>query len=177
LKATAYVEDQTVYNIQYWEIPGYLKNMNYFFRYCLGSTAAIFVFDLTKKSSLEKIESWITETNQCEIPTRYLVGSKLDQFDASKQGIDRNLGREIANKHNLQYFEVSSIAEGGLNELFQNLFTSMKNLIPNPPKPESLLGKGVVLGKKLLTSQKYQLVDSHSTRPSATSPPSTSKIE
>lgn len=129
-------------------------------RYCLGATAAIYIFDLSKKSSLEKINSWITETDQCEIPLRYLVGNKLDQFDSSKSGIDRDQGREIANKYGLQYFEVASVAEGGLNELFQNLITSMKNLIPNPPKPENLLGKGVVLGKKLLTSQKYQLVSS-----------------
>lgn len=86
------------------------------------------------------------------------MGNKLDQFDSSKSGIDRNQGREIASKYGLQYFEVASVAEGGLTELFQNLFTSMKNLIPNPPKPENMLGKGVVLGKKLLTSQKYQLV-------------------
>lgn len=85
----------------------------------------------------------------------------MDQFDSSKSGIDRNQGREIANKYGLQYFEVASVVEGGLTELFQNLFTSMKNLIPNPPKPENMLGKGVVLGKKLLTSQKYQLVGVH----------------
>ena len=133
------------------------------FRYCLGSTVAVFLFDLTKKSSLEKVGNWITETDQCEIPVRYLVGNKLDQFDASKTGIDRNQGRELASKFGLHYFEVSSIAEGGLNDLFQNIFTSMKNLIPNPPKPENLLGKGVVLGKKLLSSQKYQLVNRVST--------------
>lgn len=147
-----------MYNIHYWEIPGYLKNMNYFFRYCLGATAAIYIFDMSKKSSLEKVSTWITETDQCEIPIRYLVGTKLDQYDASKTGADRNQGKELANKFGLQYFEVSSVTEGGLNELFQNIFTSMKNLIPNPPKPENLLGRGVVLGKKLLTSQKYQLV-------------------
>ena len=127
-------------------------------RYCLGATAAIFIFDLSKKSSLEKVSNWITETDQCEIPIRYLVGNKLDQFDASKTGIDRNQGRELASKFGLQYFEVSSVSDGGLNDLFQSIFTSMKNLIPNPPKPENLLGKGVVLGKKLLSSQKYQLV-------------------
>merc|ERR1711904_624020 len=89
LKATSYMEEGQLYNIQYWEIPGYLKNMNYFFRYCLGATAAIYVFDLSKRSSLEKIDNWITETEKCNIPVKVLVGNKLDIYENSKNAVDR----------------------------------------------------------------------------------------
>jgi len=52
---------------------------------------------------------------------------------------------------------VTSIGEGNLGNLFNYLFSSIKQEIPNPPKPELLLGKGIVLGKRLLSSNKYQL--------------------
>lgn len=45
LKTVAYMDDNTLYKIQYWEIPGHHKNNGYFFRYCLGSSAAIYFFD------------------------------------------------------------------------------------------------------------------------------------
>jgi len=63
--------------------------MNYFFRYCLGATAAIYVFDLSKRSSLDKIDNWINETEKCNIPVRILVGNKLDIYENSKNVVDR----------------------------------------------------------------------------------------
>lgn len=131
--------------------------MNYFFRYCLGATAALYMFDMTKKSSLEKITNWITETDKCNIPLRVLVGNKLDVFENTSKGIDKNEALALAKSHNIEYFEVASIGEGSVEELFNYMFSTLKNQIPNPPKPEFLLGKNIVLGKKLLSSNKYQL--------------------
>lgn len=41
--------------------------------------------------------------------------------------------------------------------IFDFLFTKMVQSIPNPPTPQSLVGKGVLLGKKLINSPKYHL--------------------
>jgi GTPase SAR1 family protein len=126
------------------------------------------VFDLSKRSSLEKIDNWILETEKCNIPVRILVGNKLDIYENSKNVVDRKeidqvvkkfqTGLTNNNQGQLQYFEVTSIGEGNLGNLFNYLFSSIKQEIPNPPKPELLLGKGIVLGKRLLSSNKYQLV-------------------
>ena len=126
------------------------------------------MFDLSKRSSLEKIDNWILETEKCNIPVRILVGNKLDIYENSKNVVDRKeidqvvkkfqTGLTNNNQGQLQYFEVTSIGEGNLGNLFNYLFSSIKQEIPNPPKPELLLGKGIVLGKRLLSSNKYQLV-------------------
>lgn len=39
------MDDNTFYKINYWELPGHHKSSGYFFRYCLGSTAAVYLFD------------------------------------------------------------------------------------------------------------------------------------
>jgi hypothetical protein len=41
--------------------------------------------------------------------------------------------------------------------IFDCLFTKMVQSIPNPPTPQSLVEKGVLLGKKLINSPKYHL--------------------
>ena len=39
------MDDNTLYKIHYWELPGHHKSSGYFFRYCLGSSAAVYIFD------------------------------------------------------------------------------------------------------------------------------------
>ena len=87
------MDDNTLYKINYWELPGHHKSSGYFFRYCLGSTAAIYLFDskfefflensyflfkVSKRSSFEKIEAWINENEKCDIPIKLLVGNKVN---------------------------------------------------------------------------------------------------
>lgn len=45
IKSVAFTEEETVYRINYWEIPSRIRNAEYTFRYSLGSTAAIYMFD------------------------------------------------------------------------------------------------------------------------------------
>jgi len=55
-KVVGYVDDNTMFNIHYWEIVGTLKTSGYFYRYCLGASAAIYMFDASKRTSFEKVE-------------------------------------------------------------------------------------------------------------------------
>lgn len=100
------MNDNVLYQIQYWEIPGYLKNMLYFYKYCLGATAAIYMFDCSKKSSLDRIDHWIVETEKCNIPIKVLVGNKVDLMGTSKNNISKQDAITVARKYNMEYFEV-----------------------------------------------------------------------
>lgn len=53
---------------------------------------------------------------------------------------------------------LSSIGDTSVAPVYDYLFSTIINSIPNPPAPLSLMGKGIVLGKKLINSSKYQLV-------------------
>lgn len=48
-KTVGYMDDDTLYKIAYWEIPGKHRNPDTFFRFCLGATAAIYIFDVSKR--------------------------------------------------------------------------------------------------------------------------------
>jgi hypothetical protein len=49
------MDDNTLFKIQYWELPGSHLNEGYFFRYCLGAAAVIFMFDVSKRSTFDRM--------------------------------------------------------------------------------------------------------------------------
>mgnify|MGYP000712284560 CR=1 FL=1 len=63
IKSVSFTEEETIYRINYWEIPSRVRNAEYTFRYSLGCTAAIYMFDgivffyflVTKRQSFENV--------------------------------------------------------------------------------------------------------------------------
>ena len=107
------MDDNTLYKIQYWEIPGHHRNSGYFFRYCLNATAAIYIFDgnlvylqliASKRSTFENIENWITENEKCETNIKILVGNKVDLVN-NKSGVTKSEAVGLARKYGMEYFE------------------------------------------------------------------------
>lgn len=100
------MDDDTLYKIAYWEIPGKHRNPDTFFRFCLGATAAIYMFDVSKRQTFEKIESWIVENEKSEIPVKILIGNKVDLFQNNKGGVSKSEAVGLARKYGMEYFEV-----------------------------------------------------------------------
>lgn len=63
----------------------------------------------------------------------------------------------LARKYGMEYFDTCSIGEGSIVQVFDHLFNSLLALIPNPPDPEQLLGKNVVLGSRVLNDVKFKM--------------------
>jgi len=79
IKTTFYIDDAYQYKIVYFDMPGKERHHKYVHKYVNGSTAIIYLFDVTKRPSFERIEQWITECERaCEIPIKILVGNKID---------------------------------------------------------------------------------------------------
>eukprot|EP01017_Pseudomicrothorax_dubius_P015019 TRINITY_DN1748_c0_g2_i1.p1 TRINITY_DN1748_c0_g2~~TRINITY_DN1748_c0_g2_i1.p1 ORF type:complete len:162 (+),score=32.96 TRINITY_DN1748_c0_g2_i1:235-720(+) len=151
------MDDNTLYKINYWELPGSLKNSSYFFRYCLGASAAVYMFDVAKRSSFEKIETWILENQKCDIPINVLVGNKIDLMGQSKQTVSKSEAVGLARKYGMEYFETCAMGETSVAPVFDHVFSTVVNSIPNPPAPSQLMGKGITIGKRLMSSSKFQL--------------------
>ena len=151
------------------------RHHKYVHKYVNGSTAIIYLFDVTKRPTFERIEQWITECERaCEIPIKILVGNKIDivqsQGNKGGQGMGQNKKAvqvtnpvtkveaiNLARKYGMEYFETCSIGEASIVQVFDHLFNSLLALIPNPPDPEQLLGKNVVLGQRVLNDVKFKL--------------------
>lgn len=59
-------------------MPGKERHHKYINKYVNGSTACIYMFNVAKRSSFEKMQQWIQETASCEVPIRILVGNMVD---------------------------------------------------------------------------------------------------
>ncbi|KAL4497055.1 hypothetical protein ABPG72_002211 [Tetrahymena utriculariae] len=157
MKTVGYMDVDKLFKIAYWEIPGQQRNQDYFYRYCLGSSAAIYMFDVSRRQTFERIETWIQESEKCEIPVRILIGNKVDLYANTKGAVSKSEAVGLAKKYGMEYFETCSIGDTSISLVYDYLFTTIVDSIPNPPTPQSLVGKGILLGKRLLNSSKYQL--------------------
>lgn len=113
-------------------MPGKERHHKYVHKYVNGSTAIIYLFDVTKRPTFERIEQWITECERsCEIPIKILVGNKIDivQSQGNKGGQSIGSNKKIvqvtnpvtkveainlARKYGMEYFETCSIGEASI---------------------------------------------------------------
>eukprot|EP00345_Euplotes_harpa_P006267 CAMPEP_0168326886 /NCGR_PEP_ID=MMETSP0213-20121227/5576_1 /TAXON_ID=151035 /ORGANISM="Euplotes harpa, Strain FSP1.4" /LENGTH=220 /DNA_ID=CAMNT_0008329699 /DNA_START=1 /DNA_END=663 /DNA_ORIENTATION=+ len=159
-KTTFYIDDSYMYKIVYFDMQGKERHHKYIQQYCNGSTGIIFLFDASKRSTFEKIEQWIVECEKCDTPIKILVGNKIDIVMTKKNVLNpvtKVEGIGLARKYGMEYFETSSIGEASIVQVFDHLFNSLLNLIPNPPDPEALMGKNVVLGKRVSSDIKFKM--------------------
>lgn len=112
---------------------------------------------VTKRQSFENVEKWIQINEKANPPLKLLVGNKVDLYSTSKNTVSKADATTLAKKYGMDYFETCSIGDSSMASIFDCLFTKMVQSIPNPPTPQSLVGKGVLLGKKLINSPKYHL--------------------
>lgn len=111
-------------------MPGKERHHKYVHKYVNGSTAIIYLFDITKRPTFERIEQWITECERaCEIPIKILVGNKVDIIQAVGSNAQGKLAKaaqqvtnpvtkpeaiNVARKYGMEYFETCSIGEASI---------------------------------------------------------------
>ena len=111
-----------------WDTAGQERFRGLSNSYYKKARCIIIIYDITRKSSFEKIEFWREEiTNFGENdPIKILVGTKLDLQD--KRAVQRDDAVNYSNKHKFAYFtEVSSL--DNQNNAIQELFKKAAELI------------------------------------------------
>lgn len=76
-RISLHMNEQMLFKVTYWEIPGKERHLSFINNYCMGATVAIVLFDCSKKSSLEKAEKILQSLEICEIPFKILIGNKV----------------------------------------------------------------------------------------------------
>jgi GTPase SAR1 family protein len=68
----------------------------------------ILVYDITRKESFKRINSWLEEAKQCGNPnlSMILIGNKSDRED--RRAVSREDGEAFAQEHGLSFLEVSA---------------------------------------------------------------------
>jgi small GTP-binding protein len=157
-KSVIFIDETTLYRINYWDLPGSERYLPLISRYCAGSTTTVFMFDASRRASFERIEKWINEVEKTEVLTKVLIGNKADLMGTKKgaTNVNKTEAVALARKYGMEYFEISSLQEQSLAQVFEHIFNSIVSNIPNPPDPGMLLGKGISLGKRLTNNPKFK---------------------
>ena len=114
-----------------WDIAGEDKFKVMRKMFFQGATGSLVAFDLTRRSSFDKLESWISEA-KLAAPDQLLilVGNKNDLVD--KRVVTAEEGEEAAEKFGcLSYFETSALTgelvTDAFNEIGRNLLQKYSN--------------------------------------------------
>ena len=107
-----------------WDTGGQEKFRSMAELYYKESAAALLVYDVSNKESLESLDYWIKELNEkidCNNYIICLVGNKCDIPNENKQ-VTLAQGKNFSKEHNLPIFYETSAKTGvGVKELFSSL--------------------------------------------------------
>lgn len=62
----------------------------------------------------------------------------------------------FARKLGMEYFESCAIEEASILQIFEHVFASCINLIPNPLDMRQLMGKNVGVGRFMMTDSRFK---------------------
>ena len=141
------------YQILMWEVPGASRYLDAAPRYASMAAGLLLVFDLTRRSTFERISLWLdaVETASPELP-RVLVGNKSD----GETQVSAEEAVALAQKHSCKYFETSAVRNDQVPEAFSSLIARIVAQIPNPPEPSLLLRKRIQIGKSLAENKSFR---------------------
>ena len=133
---TLQIDGQDI-KVQIWDTAGQEIFRSITRSYYRDSNCAIIVYDITDRTSFEKIGDWVRE---CTIA---LVGNKLDL--AAQRVVETSEGEELADRENMIFYETSAASGENVKELFNasvsTVFSRMKNSNANNPKPTVTLSE------------------------------------
>ena len=107
--------------LQIWDFGGQERFRFLLKNYARGAKGALFLFDLTRPMSLEKIEEWldICRVDDPTVPI-LLIGSKLDMVE--EMVIDESFIEEVRDKYDLfDFLKVSSKTGENVDLAFQKI--------------------------------------------------------
>ena len=115
--------------VQIWDFGGEQQYRFLLPVYSHGSAGGIFMFDLSRYSTIKDIEEWITifkeglDKNERELPL-LLVGGKLDLSE--KRSVSKEVALEFAKKNEcFEYIECSSKTGENVEKLFEILINEI----------------------------------------------------
>ena len=107
--------------LQIWDVGGEERFRFLLPTYCLGANAAIFMYDITKPSTLDNISEWtsVVRSRGGNIPI-VLIGSKL--YSGESRAVSKQEGISAAEKNNLSAFgEICSETGQNVDQVFEVL--------------------------------------------------------
>lgn len=137
---TVQLEDCVV-KFEIWDTAGQERYHSLAPMYYRGAAAALIVYDITCKKSLERAKAWVEELQELQQGkmTLCLVGNKTDLEDQREVTVEE--AKQYAEENDLLFMECSAKSASNINEIF----TEIAEVLPKgvgPPK--SAVGQAVI---------------------------------
>ena len=113
--------------IEIWDTAGQERFRNIAKNYFQSSNGFLLVYDITKKTTFEKLDFWNEQINlNAPKNTKYiLIGNKIDlEKEREVQKVD---GENFAQKNNIQFYETSAKDGTNVNYVFELLAKEIIN--------------------------------------------------
>ncbi|XP_065606385.1 ras-related protein Rab-17 isoform X1 [Cyrtonyx montezumae] len=115
---TVQLETATI-KLEIWDTAGQEKYHSVCHLYYRGAHAALLVYDLTNKETLNRVKQWLTELEKEFLPDEIviaLVGNKTDLADEREVAAEE--GEEFARNRSLLFMETSAKSNHQVNDIF-----------------------------------------------------------
>lgn len=119
--------------INLWDLagsPDYYEVRNEFYKDAQGCVLA---YDVTNRASFESLEGWLRESREhgAENMTIFVAATKCDS--PTRKVLEKE-GREWAQQHGFQFFEVSASNSLNVQALFTAMFARVLSIVPGVPQ-------------------------------------------
>ncbi|KAL7712134.1 Sphingomyelin phosphodiesterase [Entamoeba marina] len=125
------VSNKTI-KMQLWDTAGQERFRNITASYYRVTQGVLIVYDVTDRSSFDRVSSWFTEVKErteCDPPVIILVGNKtdLEHSTVSQEAVEQ-LSRQLGG---VQCYTCSAKEGTGVNEIFNNLTQTIISRMPS----------------------------------------------
>lgn len=127
-KAKKVVLDSEPLQVQVWDTAGQEQFHKITTSYYRGANGIMLVYDVSDRQSLENIEYWIKNIKKHATDSVHvaLIGNKTDLRDENHSNcVTTEMGREVATKFGIPYFETSAKEAVNVEEAYQTVLRSI----------------------------------------------------
>ena len=125
LTQTVALNDTTV-KFEIWDTAGQERYHSLAPMYYRGAAAAILVYDMTKKSSFEKLQKWVDELKE-RGPDGIVLCVAANKCDLEEgREVEVAEGAEFAQKSGADFFETSAKNDENVGRIFTTLVTNVQ---------------------------------------------------
>ena len=117
-------------DIEIWDTAGQERFKNITSHYYSGADGILLLFDISDKSSFEKLSFWINDLNNkvyLDNISLILIGNKSDLDDKREVSIEE--AKKFAEENNIEYYEISAINNIGIIEMMEYFIQKCYNNI------------------------------------------------
>jgi small GTP-binding protein len=113
--------------VQIWDTAGAERYRALNSVYYHNAMGGIIVFDLTNRSSFDRVDTWYADFSDLAEPGAVivLVGNKLDLWTGAEEQVNTEEGEKWAHNHQLRYFSTSAEDGTGIPELVKYILTTV----------------------------------------------------